>query len=350
MYGPNFESLARSLTDPKALEASRPFQAQKGERLGILNGIGRLYIAGPLFKRDSAVTKFFGFSTYEMLRRDLQVALEHPRMDAIALHIDSPGGESNGCDELAHAIFEARKKKPIAAFVSGMGCSAAYWLASATSRIVASDAAIVGSVGVVMSYTDNSKARQNAGIQDFNFVSSQSPNKGFAPDRVQKMVDDLAAVFVDAVARHRGISAEKVQSWRGGVEIGAQAKSVGMVDGTGRFEDVLAYLQRQAPAKSGGGSMRAPAPANRTVVAASPIARPPTVEEIRAKAAADAQVLARARLQAILQSPEGRALPELAYQHAADHSLTAAQVIEKLKQERIAAGWQDAVKRASPLH
>jgi ClpP class serine protease len=54
------------------------------------------------------------------------------------VNIDSPGGEVNGANELAQAIYDARGKKPIVAYVGGAGASAAYWVASAADRVVAS--------------------------------------------------------------------------------------------------------------------------------------------------------------------------------------------------------------------
>jgi membrane-bound ClpP family serine protease len=94
-------------------------------------------------------------------------------VSAIVLNLDTPGGAVNGVDELARAIFAARERKRIIAYVGGMGASAGYWLASAASEIVVSDAAILGSIGVRMVAQDTTEADRKSGRVEF--ISSQSP-------------------------------------------------------------------------------------------------------------------------------------------------------------------------------
>ncbi|WP_378952088.1 S49 family peptidase [Mesorhizobium sp. ANAO-SY3R2] len=235
---------------PEALEAYRAARADNGERLSIRGNVGILDAKGPMFKRANLMTAFSGATSYEVLRRDLQIALDTTSIQAIMLRVDSPGGEVSACDELAAAIYQARQQKPIAAYISGQGASAAYWLASATDKITVSDVAAVGSIGVVLGVTDRRKADDRNGISRTEFVSSQSPDK--RPDhatdagkaKIQKLVDDLGAVFVSAVAKHRGVSAEHVvqKFGAGGLEIGANAVALGMADEVGQFEAALARL------------------------------------------------------------------------------------------------------------
>ncbi|TIS37512.1 S49 family peptidase [Mesorhizobium sp.] len=235
---------------PEALEAYRSARADNGERMKIRGNVAILDVAGPLFKKANLFVAFSGATSYEILRRDLQAALDDRAVDAIMINVDSPGGEANGCDELAAAIYAARGKKPITAFVSGMACSGGYWIASAADRVIVSDLAVLGSIGVVLGITDRKKADERNGINRIEFVSSQSPGK--RPDvetdegkaRVQKMVDDLATVFVSAVAKHRKVDAGTVvkKFGGGGVEIGANAVALGMADEVGQFEAALAAL------------------------------------------------------------------------------------------------------------
>lgn len=239
-----------NMPTPEALEAYRSARADQGERLKIRDNVAILDVSGPLFKKANLFVAFSGATSYEMLRRDLQVALDDPKIDSIMLRVDSPGGEANGCDELAAAIFAARSKKPITAFVSGFACSGAYWIASAADRIVVSEQSTLGSIGVVLGITDRSKAEERAGVTRLEFVSSQSPGK--RPDhgsdegkaRIQKWVDDLATVFVAAVAKHRKVDADTVVSkfGSGGVEVGANAVALGMADEVGQFEAALAAI------------------------------------------------------------------------------------------------------------
>lgn len=252
----NLVTIAAREHDPKGLEAYRANRTDRGERLPVRDNVAILSIAGPMFKRANLFVSLSGATSYEILRRDLQAAPDDKATEAISLSIDSPGGEASGCDELADAIYAARGRKPITAYVSGMACNAAYWLAAAADRIVVSNAAILGSIGVVLGITDRSKADERAGITRVEFVSSQSPGK--RPDhgtdagraRIQKTVDDLGDVFVSAVARYRGVSKATVLAdfGQGGVEIGASAVKRRMADEVGQFEATLRGLSASGKA------------------------------------------------------------------------------------------------------
>lgn len=304
---------------PQALEAYRARQSARGERMGIRDGVAILNVEGPLFKKANLFVEFCGATSYEILRRDLQVALDDPSISAILLNVDSPGGEANGCDELAAAIYDARGKKPITAYVSGMAASGGYWIASAADRVVISELAVLGSIGVVLGVEDRSSADERRGVRKVEIVSSQSPGK--RPDvnteegrtQIQTMVDDLAEVFVSAVAKHRGVSSEDVISkfGAGGVKVGAKAVASGMADEVGQFEAVLASL---SPSGSGRFSNR-----SKGTFVMTDQNTGPTAEEIAAKATADTQ----ARIKAIVSSDSGTALPALANHIAFDTTISA---------------------------
>lgn len=238
--------------DPKVLEAYRAKTMERAERARERDGVALLNVQGPLFKKANLLVEFSGATSYQILRRDLQAAIDNPDIHSILLIVDSPGGEANGCDELATAIFEARAKKPITAFVSGMAASGGYWIASAASRIVISDAAMLGSIGVVLGVPDKKAEEARTGRRTFEFVSSQSPGKRPDPEsddgrqRIQAMVDDLAAVFVGAVARYRGVTTDTVikKFGAGGMLIGAAAVKAGMADEVGQLEATIASMQR----------------------------------------------------------------------------------------------------------
>jgi ClpP class serine protease len=345
--------LLADMTSPSALQSARPRRAESGERLGIRDGVGILHVTGPLFKRSSWITEIFGATTYETLRRDLQAALDDDKIQSIALYVDSHGGEANGCDELARAIFEARSKKPVGAYISGAGCSAAYWLASAADRVVVSPAAMLGSIGVVLPISDRSKADERNGISRIEFVSSQSPGKGYVPARIQKMVDDLAGVFVKAVAKYRGVSSDTVIKTfgAGGVEIGANAVKKRMADAVGNFEGLLADLRkRPVPMRIRPLSIAGdPTPA---VASFAPVTAPIRLsakEEAELDAKAKAAAAKTLRIQAIFNSAAGRASPSRAAHFAFETIIPAHEAIEAMQREKTAAGWKAAFDNVNEI-
>lgn len=218
------------------------------------DGVAVIPVTGPIFRYANLFTEISGATATGVLARDIQTALDNPYVRGIVLEVNSPGGEATGINELAKLIRDARAQKPIKAYVAGSGASAAYWLASAADEVVVDELAVLGSIGVVMSYLDTSKRDATSGVRSIEIVSSQSPDKRVDPTtdegraKVQSIVDAMAQVFVQAVADNRGITPDKVLSdfGRGGVLVGADAVAAGMADRIGSLESVIAELAGSA--------------------------------------------------------------------------------------------------------
>ena len=235
---------ARQNAPPEAVAAKLGRELQNSYRLEMRDGMAVLPVVGPLFRYANLFTQVSGASSYELLAKDFTQAVENPDVKAIVLNIDSPGGEVNGCAEFADMIHEARGVKPIVAYASGDAASGAYWIAAAADEIVVSKTSALGSIGVVGVY------RGNKGEDAVEVVSSQSPYKRLDPDtddgraRLQKRIDAMADVFVDAVAKYRGVASSHVQNHYGSgdVFIGDAAVKQGLADRIGSFEKLLSEL------------------------------------------------------------------------------------------------------------
>ena len=238
--------------DLEAVATKQGAPLPRTQSVEVRDGVAVVAISGPLFRYANLFTQYFGGSSIAELAKDFQTALGNSKVKAILLDIDSPGGQVAGVAEFAKQIRAARKIKPILAYTGGSAASGAYWIASAASRIYASETAILGSIGVVSTYIDRSKADEAAGIRRIEVVSSQSPDKRLVPtdDRglaaEQAMVDDLAQVFINSIAENRGVTPERVISdfGGGGVLVGQKAVAAGLADGLGDFESVLASLAK----------------------------------------------------------------------------------------------------------
>ncbi len=231
--------------DSAALEKSLGNRPGSTHSSTIRDGVGIVPIQGAMFKRANLLTEVCSVTSYELAFRDLATLLDDPSVKSIVLNIDSPGGEANGCNDLAEFIFESRSKKPIYAYIDGQGCSAAYWIASACSEVIASETAVIGSIGV------QSVVRSNSNPDEVRFVSSQSPLKNAEPSteagarEVQRLVDSLGAVFVSKVARNRNTTADEVLTsfGQGSVFLSAEAHARGMIDSIATFEGLMSTLK-----------------------------------------------------------------------------------------------------------
>lgn len=235
------------------------------------DGVAVLSITGPIVRYADIFSEISGATSVQSLARDFTRALNDPGVSAILINTDSPGGEVSGISEFAAMLYAARGQKPISAYISDLGASAAYWIASATDEIVVADTALVGSIGVVAAVPDPTKTN----AKQLTFVSSQSPRKRSDPTTesgkqdIQTVVDDLAAIFVDAVALHRGVSADTVlrDFGQGGVFVGQHAVTAGLADRVGTFEQTLVDLQQRARAPRIGTAARRAATTQEPVMA-----------------------------------------------------------------------------------
>jgi ClpP class serine protease len=234
----------------QALEARDGAPLKNAHAATTRGSVAVIPVVGPLIRHADMFAEISGATSYASLRKDLQAALDSASVSSILFTIDSPGGEANGCFELADAIYAARAVKPVRAYVGGMGASAAYALACACEDITCAASSELGSIGVRAGFLDASRAMDAAGLKEWTFVSSQSPHKSFDVNveddrgRLQVVLDDLAAVFVGQVARNRDVGVDVVleKFGKGDVMVGARAVAAGLADKLGDFESVLAEM------------------------------------------------------------------------------------------------------------
>ena len=215
------------------------------------DGIAMIDVRGTLVHRSSWMDAASGLSSYERLSAEFEKAIADPNIKSVLLCIDSPGGEVSGCFEMAERIHAARKAKPVYAVASDTACSAAYLLGSACEKFYATEAAVTGSIGVVVAHVDVSEADKKAGVKVTHVHAGarkvdgnpHEPLSDEAKDTLQALVDKTYAVFVSRVAAYRGISPEAVKATEASVYVGADAKKVGIIDGIKSTRAVLAEMR-----------------------------------------------------------------------------------------------------------
>jgi ClpP class serine protease len=238
------DEIARRMHGPKALALRSGQRRDDSRRMTMQDGVAIIPIDGPIYRYADVFTSASGGVTTESLALDFGRAMDDPAIAAVLFVANSPGGEVTGVGELASAIYQARGRKPIGAYVEGYGASATYRLISGADVIIADPDAKIGSIGTIMGMADPT-GRPSYRI---DFVSKQSPKK--RPDVttdegraiVQAMVDRLTDVFVAQVALHRGMSEADVLAIEGGMLIGQDAVDAGLADQLGSEESAIRML------------------------------------------------------------------------------------------------------------
>ena len=84
---------------------------------------------------------------------------EQSQVKAIFIDVNSPGGAVGPSQEIYAELKRTREefKKPIVCFTSGMMASGGYYAALGCDKIVVSPGALVGSIGVIMSFANLEK-------------------------------------------------------------------------------------------------------------------------------------------------------------------------------------------------
>ena len=236
--------------DLKEVEARIGKPLDKPEQgYDVINGSAIIPIEGTIARRMNMFSRISGGASTELIARDFKAALADPSVKQIILNIDSPGGSIDGLQELATLIRDSRGQKPIYSITGGTMASAAYWIGSSADKVfIASDTTRTGSIGVVMSHLDVSKAEDRLGYKTTEIYSGKfkriaSEYKPLSEDGLaylQSMTDYLYSVFIGEVSANRGISIDDALKMADGkIFIGKQAIEVGLVDGVSTLEDLI---------------------------------------------------------------------------------------------------------------
>lgn len=204
-----------------------------------------------------------GGASAELLMQQLRGAIADEGVKAIVLDCDSPGGNVHGTDEVSGLIAANRGGKPIVAQVNANCASAAYWMCASCDEIVMTPSSEIGSIGVYTVHDDISAALEKVGVRKTligagKFKAENAPFLPLSEDALaytQKRVDSYYGMFVDRVAKGRGVDVDAVRNGFGqGRMVGAaEALTMRMVDRIGTMQDTLARFGVNTT-PSGGGS------------------------------------------------------------------------------------------------
>jgi ClpP class serine protease len=107
-----------------------------------------------------------GGTSVEAIRQNFRAAMADETVGSILFDVDSPGGYTDGIEELATEIRNARGTKPMVAIANYGMASAALYLGAQADELVASPSSMVGWIGTALIHTGVLEDGRDGGDHD----------------------------------------------------------------------------------------------------------------------------------------------------------------------------------------
>ena len=218
----------------------------RGEKIAVI------YVEGAITSSGGGGLFADSVATSERVISDLEQASNESNVRAILLRINSPGGSAAASQEIYQKIREIRDGgMPVVVSMGDMAASGGYYIAAAADEIVALDATITGSIGVIVQASNMQELFNKIGIKPETIKSGKhkdmfSPNRALTEEErqmAQDMVMDIYNQFVGDVLEGRkdkGLDREALLKVADGrIFTGKQAVAAKLVDRTGTMQDAI---------------------------------------------------------------------------------------------------------------
>ena len=216
------------------LVAAAPFAFDEGER------VARLWVTG-LIEDDPA---------RDRLIADLR---DDDAVKAVVLRLDSGGGTAVGGEALYLSLRSLAEAKPLVAVLGTTATSAAYMAALAADHLLAREATLTGSIGVLFQTAEFTALLEEIGVRAEAIRSGPLKAKPTPYEQLdnhtrramRSVVADTYESYLRLVMERRSLDRETAQSLADGrVFTGNQAVEAGLVDAIGGEEEARGWLAR----------------------------------------------------------------------------------------------------------
>jgi len=210
-----------------------------GPRVAVIDVSGMLVNA----KRNSLLSE--GDNPVSLLHEKLDRAAQSPRVKAVILRLNTPGGTVTASDVMYRTVqrFEQKTDKPVVALMMDVTTSGGYYLACSADEIVAYPTTVTGSIGVIVQTISLKPALSRLGVRSEAITSGKNKAAGSPLTTLsdeqrrifQTMVDDFYSRFERIVRQARdGIAdSDFARVTDGRVVSGRRAVELGLVDEAG---------------------------------------------------------------------------------------------------------------------
>ena len=238
-------------------------QVSLGRYLGSLkparggDAVGVIVAQGEISDGREPPGRVGGLSTAELVRQ----AREDENIKAVVLRVNSPGGSAFGSELVRRELELTRAAgKPVVVSMGDVAASGGYWIAMAADEVIADEATITGSIGVVALLPTAEGAMDKLGVRTGGVATTwlagaYDPRRAFDPrlgQLVQSIIDRAYLDFTTLAAKARQTTQARIDEvGQGRVWSGRQALENGLVDRNGGLGDALAAAAQRAQLPEG---------------------------------------------------------------------------------------------------
>lgn len=223
-------------------------------KISLVKKVALLELSGVITYGDT-VSLLGGGITPGSVREMVDAVRGDPSYAAVVLVINSPGGSAAASEEIYEILKGLSQDVPVVAYIAEYGASGGYYVALAADEIVASPAALTGSIGAVSILINYAGLAEKLGVRGETFKSGELKDVG-NPWRemteeeralMQSLIDSSAEIFRQRVWEVRG---DKIRDWEEVTTArpytGTQALEVGLVDRLGTLDDAIDLARQMA--------------------------------------------------------------------------------------------------------
>jgi protease-4 len=207
---------------------------------------------------EGTILPFHGIGDFEMIitpetvESFMDTAEKDKRIAGVLIEINSPGGTPVASERIAQRFRDS--ELPIVGLAGDMAASGGYMVAAAADYLIASPMSDIGSIGVNMSYVEESEKNEEDGLTYVQlttgkFKDAGSPNRPITEEEREMFQADLQVIhnrFVDIVTEYREMDRSDVEALADGSSMpGSRALEAGLVDklgGRAEARDTFANL------------------------------------------------------------------------------------------------------------
>jgi protease-4 len=174
-----------------------------------------------------------------LVLEEIDDVMHDENIKGVLLNVNSPGGAVAPSIEIAYAIKELNKIKPVVAYASGTMASGSYYASIWADKIVANPGSMIGSIGVILQSMDASELMAKIGIKTQTvkigtFKEAGTPTRQWTKaerEELNKVIKSTYDMFVKDVANARKLKVQNHKEFADAhIFTAIQAKNVGLVD------------------------------------------------------------------------------------------------------------------------